>query len=150
MTKIGMMIVGAWAGGQLLVVSGTGVTDHGRGPGHVHVTRAAEVVRQPSGTMLRSVRNEIINHAKERTWSLSWYSGDQLWQLMEMNARYCRDTLVQFLRHVASTNENQTRCSCDERVCGKFFDLFKGGDACLYESIYNRPSTKNRPARMAT
>ena len=114
MTKLGMMIAGAWAGGQLPVVSGTGVTIgedlfgvsqlddgccvarhrwDGTAPlcvcavfdphlltGNVHVTREPEVVRQPSGMALRS----IINHAKGRTCSLSWSSGDQLGQLMEI------------------------------------------------------------------
>ena len=167
MTKMGVMIVEAWAGGQLLVVSGTAVTI-GEGPfeghswtmgvvllvtvevgllscvcpvfdphlptGNVHVTREQEVVPQPSGMALRNMRTKIINHAKERTRSLSWFSGDQVWQLVEMNARYCRDTLVQFLRHVASTSENQTRCSCDHRVWAAFFDSVTGSDDYWYDS----------------
>ena len=44
------------------------------------------------------------------------------------------DRLVQFLQHVDSTIENQTQCSCDERFCGKLFDLGTGGDDYLYES----------------
>ena len=61
----------------------------------VRVSREPEVARQSSGMTLRSMRVEIINHVKERTWSLSWYSGDQLWQLMVMlNARYCRAAQV--------------------------------------------------------
>ena len=52
--------------------------------GNVHVTREPEVARQPSGMTLRSTRAEIINYVKERTWSLSLYSGDQLGQLMVM------------------------------------------------------------------
>ena len=67
------------------------------------------------------MRIKIINHAKEKTWSLSWYSGRHLGQLMELNAQYDQDTLVQFLQHVTSTNENQTWCSCDDRVWGEFF-----------------------------
>ena len=51
-----------------------------------------------------------------------------------VDAQYGRDTLIQFLEHVASTNENQTRCSCDERVWGEFFDLGTGGDDYLCES----------------
>ena len=127
MTKMRVLIVGAWAGKQLPVVSGTGVTigedllkDHswttdvvllitvGVGllscvcavndphlpTGSVHVTGEPEVARQPRGMTLGSVRTKIINHGNERTWSLSWYSGDQLWQLMEMlSAQYGRDTL---------------------------------------------------------
>ena len=78
--------------------------------GNVHVKREPEDVRQPRGMTLRSMRNEIINHGKERTWSLSWYSGDQLEQVMEMlNARCGRDTLVQLLRRIAIMSENQTR-----------------------------------------
>ena len=53
---------------------------------------------------------------------------------MEWNARYGRDTLVQFLQHVASTNENQAKCSCDDRVWVEFFELGTGGDDYLYES----------------
>ena len=49
---------------------------------------------------------------------------------MELNAQCGRDKLVQFLQHVASTNENQTQCSCDDRVWGEFFDC----DDSLYES----------------
>ena len=117
MTKLGMMIVGAWGGEQLLVLLGTGVIigedlfeGHswttgvvllitvGVGPlscvcavfnphlptGSVHATREPEVARQPRGMILRSMRTKIINHVKERTWSLSWYCGDQLWQLMDV------------------------------------------------------------------
>ena len=53
-------------------------------------------------------RTEIINHAKDKTWGLSRYSGDQLGQLMMSNTRRLCGKLVQFLRHVASTNENPT------------------------------------------
>ena len=75
-------------------------------------TREPEVARQPSCMTLRSMRPEIINHVKERTWSLSWYCGDQLWQLMVMlSARCCRDTLVQFLRRIAIMSVDQTMCS---------------------------------------
>ena len=103
--------------------------------GSVQVTREPEVARQPSGMTLISMQNEIINHVSEKTWSLSWYSGDQLWQLTEMlNARYCRDTLVQLLRHIAIMSENQTRCSGDDRVQSEFFDWVTGGDDYLYES----------------
>ena len=44
--------------------------------GNVHVTREPEVARQPSGMILRIMRVKIISNAKERTWSLSWFSGD--------------------------------------------------------------------------
>ena len=53
---------------------------------------------------------------------------------MELNAQYGRDTLVQFLQHVLGTNENQTQCSCDDRVWSEFSDLSTGGDDYLYES----------------
>ena len=162
------MIVGAWAGEQLSVVSGTGSTigedsfkSHswttsvvllisvGVGllscvcavfnphlpKGSVQVSREPEVVRQLSGMTLRSTRTVIINHVREKTWSLSWYSGDQLGQLMEMlNARYCRNTLVQSLRRIAIMSENQTWCSSDDRVQSEFFDWVTGGDDYLYES----------------
>ena len=47
----------------------------------VQVTREPEIGRQPSGMTLNSMRNEIISHVREKTWSLSWCSGDQLWQV---------------------------------------------------------------------
>ena len=169
MTKMGMMIVGAWTAEQSPVVSGTGVIigedlceghswtmgvallvtvgvvllscacavlDPHLPTGNVHVTREPEVARQQSCTTLRSMRTDIINHVNGRTWSLSWYSEDQLWQLMVMlNARYCRrDTLVQLLRRIAIMSENQTMCSGDDRVWGEFFDCVTGGDGYLYES----------------
>ena len=93
----------------------------------VQVTSEPEVTRQPCGMTLRSMRNDIITHVREKTWSLSWYSRDQLWQLMEMlNARSCRDTLV--LRRIAIMGENQTRCSGDDRVQSEFFGWVTGGD----------------------
>ena len=102
---------------------------------NVHVTREPEVARQLRGMTLRSMRNEIINHAKERTWSLSWYSGDEQEQLIEMlNARYGRDSLVQLLRRIAIMSENQARCSGDDRVWSEFFDWVTGGDDYLYKS----------------
>ena len=98
MTKMGM-IVEAWAGEQLPMVSGTGLTigedlfeSHswttgvvslitvGVGllscvcavfnphlpKGSVQVTREPEVTRQPSGLTMRSMRNEIIHHLREK------------------------------------------------------------------------------------
>ena len=114
MTKMEMMIVEAWAGEQLLVVLGTGVTieedlfegqswtmgvvllitvavvwlscagivHYGHPPTGRTVTREPEVAKQQSRMNLRSMRAKSINHVKERTWSLSRYSVDQLWQLM--------------------------------------------------------------------
>ena len=64
-----------------------------------------------------NMRTKIIHHGKEKTWSLSWYSGDQLGQLMDMlNAQYCRDTMVQLLRRIAIMSKNQTVCSGDDGV----------------------------------
>ena len=168
MTKMGMMIVGAWAGEQLLVVSGTGVVTGedlfeghswtmgvalrvtvGVGllccvcaasephlpTGNVHVIREPEVARQPRGITLRSMRNDTINHVREKIWSPSRYSGDQLGQLMKMlNAQYGRDTLVQLLRRIAIMSGNQTRCSGDDLVWSEFFDWVTGGDDYSYES----------------
>ena len=53
--------------------------------GNVHVTREPEVAPQLSCMSPRTRRD--IDHVKERTWILSWYSGDQLWQLMMLNTR---------------------------------------------------------------
>ena len=126
-----MMILGAWAGYQLLVISGTGVTigedffqgqswtmgvvllvavgevllscagivRYGHLPTARTVTAEPEVALQPSRMTLRNMRDKIINHVRERTWSLSRYSGYQsgyqLWQLMVMSStRYCRNTLI--------------------------------------------------------
>ena len=84
---------------------------------------------------LRSMRNDTINDAKERTWSLPWCYGDQLEQLIEMlKARYGRDTLVQLLRHIAIMSESQTRCSGDDRVWCEFLDWVTGGDDYVYKS----------------
>ena len=46
------------------------------------MTREPEVAKQQSCMNPRSLRADDIDHVKERTWILSWYSGDQLWQLM--------------------------------------------------------------------
>ena len=63
-----------------------------------------------------------IDHEKERTGNLSWYSDDQLWQLMEIsNTWYCRDALVQFLRG-AIMSENQTMCSGEDSVWSEVLD----------------------------
>ena len=134
-----MLIVGAWAGEQLLVVSGTGVIigedlfegqcwtmgvvllvtvgvgllscvcavfDLHLPTEHVHVTGEPEVARQPRGMTLRSMRIKIINHSKEKMWSLSRYSGDQLGQLMMSNKRSLRGKLAQFVRYIAIMSEN--------------------------------------------
>ena len=125
--------------------------------GNVHVTREPVVGRQPRGMTLRSMRNEIVNHAKERTWSLSWHSGDQLWQLVEMlTARYGRETLVQLMLRISIKSKNQTVCSGDDRVWGKFSiglqvamtTCTNPGSAVTIAST--GVSTKNGPERMAT
>ena len=87
------------------------------------MTGKPEVARQPTSMTPRSMRAEIINHVKEKSRGLSWYSGDQLWQLMLMlNARYCRDALVHLLRRIAIMSEDQTMSSCEYRVDCEFFD----------------------------
>ena len=151
MAKLGMMIV-AWVGKQLPVVSGTGViTGEGlfkgltmgvvllvavgvgllscvccirSAPANWKCTRDKRTRGCRAAKLHDFERTEIINHVKERTWSLSWYAGDQLVQLMVMlNARCCQDTLVQFLRRIAIMSENQTMCGGDNRVWGEFFRL---------------------------
>ena len=73
-------------------------------------------------------RHDFEKHAKRyhqprETWILSWYSGDQLLNAdRDVECTVCRDTLVQLLRRIAITSENQTRCSGDDRVWGEFFD----------------------------
>ena len=75
--------------------------------GNVHVTGEPEVARQPRGATLRSMRIKIINHSKEKTQSLSRYSGDQLEQLMIPNTWSLCGKLVQFLLYNAIMSENQ-------------------------------------------
>ena len=114
----------AWAGEQLPMFSGTGVTIGESWLMDVmllvtvglvllscactvfvkhpptrdaHVMKEPVIAKQESCMTLRSMRDETINHVEERTWSLSPYSGDQMWQLMEvLEVRFCRDTLLQF------------------------------------------------------
>ena len=134
-----MVIVGAWASKQLLMVSGTGVIigedpivghswkmgvvlldtlrvgllscasavfDPHLPTGKKHVMREPEVARQPRGMTLRSMQIKIINHPKEKTRSLSRYSGDRLRQLMMSNKRSFCDEFVQFLLYITIISEN--------------------------------------------
>ena len=125
--------------------------------GNVQVTREPEVARQPRGMTSRSMRNDTINHAKERTWSLSWLSGDQLEQLVEMlNARYGRDTRVKLLRRIAIMSENQTGVVATI-VFGVSFSigLQVAMTVCANPSsgvtiASTWPLTKSGPERMAT
>ena len=133
----------SWTAGCLITV-GAGllscvyaVYDAHLPTGNVQVTREPELARQPRGMTLDSMRTKIINHAKERTWSLSWCSGDQLWQLIEMlNAQCCRDTLAQLLRRIVIMSETQTMCSGDDRVWFEFFDWVTSGDDYWYWYFY--------------
>ena len=56
-------------------------------PTEGNVTREREVAKQLSCMSPRSMQADDIDHVKERTWILSWCSGDQLWQLMMLNTR---------------------------------------------------------------
>ena len=56
-------------------------------PTEGYATREPEVAEQQSVMSPRSMRADNIDHVKERTWILSWCSGDQLWQLMMLNTR---------------------------------------------------------------
>ena len=73
--------------------------------GNVNATREPEVARQPRGMTLRSMRTNIINNSKEKMWSFSRYSGDQL---MLSNKQSMRGKLVQFSRYIAFMSENLT------------------------------------------
>ena len=131
-TRMEMMFTGAWAGKQLPAVSGTGVmigedliesqswtigvvllvtvgmvllscaciVRYSFLPTGKTATREPEVARQPSCVTPRSMRAEIINHVKER-----------------------QDSLVQFLRRIATMSEDQVKCIHTSRVCGEFFRL---------------------------
>ena len=74
--------------------------------GNVHVTAIA---KQRGCLILRTMQDDDLDHLNvtERTWILSWYSGDQLRQLMMSNTRSLCGKLVQFLRHVVIMSENQ-------------------------------------------
>ena len=142
-TKMEMMFTTASAGKQLPVVSGTGViieedliegqswtigvvllvtagvvllscacfVHYSHLPTVRTVTRKPEVARQPSCMTPRSMRAEIIDHVKER-----------------------QDSLVQFLRRIATMSEDQVKCIYNSRVCGEFFDWVTSCDDYLYES----------------
>ena len=101
--------------------------------GNVHVTGETEVARQPRGVTLRSARIKIINRPKEKMWSLSRYSGDQLRQLMMSNKRSLCGKLVQFLRYIAIMNENQINV-CPILVLSSRFGWTTSGDDCWYQS----------------
>ena len=74
-----------------------------------------------------------------------------------LSTRYCRDTLVQFLRRIAIMSEDRNMCNCEYRVDSEFFDWVTGGDDYLYESeLWNhcasrlRPMVERGPERMTT
>ena len=79
----------------------------------------------------------IIDHVKERTWILSWYSGHQLPPadvLMVLNTRSFCEKLVQLLRHVAIMSKDQVKCFCNSRVCCECVGWDTRCDDYLYES----------------
>ena len=86
-------------------------------PTEGNVTREPDVAKQQSCMNPRSMRADDINHVKERTWILSGYSGDQLWQVMMLNTRSFCVKLVQLLRHIATMSEDQVKCI---RICRVF------------------------------
>ena len=137
-TKMEMLFAGAWAGEQLLVVSGTEVIIGEDLVGRLswtigvilfvtarvvllscacvvcyphlptgNATGEPEVAKQLMCMSPRSMQADDTDHVKERTWILSGYSGDQLWQLMMWNTRSFCGKLVQFLRHIATVSEDQ-------------------------------------------
>ena len=95
-----------------------------------NVTREPEVAKQLSCMSPRSMRADDIDHVKERTWILSGYSGDQLWQLMMWNTRSFCGKVVQLLRHIATMSEDQTQYICNSRGCCEFVSW----DDHLYDS----------------
>ena len=76
--------------------------------GSVHVTREPAIAKQ-CGMSPRAMQDDDLNHLNvaERTWILSWYSGDQLRQLIVSNTRSLCGKLVQFLRYIAIMSKNQ-------------------------------------------
>ena len=76
--------------------------------GNVHVTREPAMAKQCSMSP-RAMQDDDLDHLNGTgsTWIISWYSGDQLWQLMVSNTRSLCGKLVQFLRYIAITSGNQ-------------------------------------------
>ena len=76
--------------------------------GNVHVTREPAIAKQWS-TSPRAMQDDDFDHfnVTQSTWILSWYSGDQLWQLMVSNTRSLCGKLVQFLLYIAIVSANQ-------------------------------------------
>ena len=104
----------------VVMLSCAGIVRYGHLPTGRIVTGEPEVATKPSRMTLGNMRAKTINHVRERTRSLSLYSGYQLGQLMVMSStRYCRDTLVQFLRHTAMMGENRNMCKCEQVPCGQ-------------------------------
>ena len=65
--------------------------------GNVHVTREQAIAKQRGCMSPRTMQDYDLDHVSERTWILSWFSRNQLWQLV--------------------LNENQTNVCCTSRVC---------------------------------
>ena len=99
------------------------------------MTRGPAIAKQLSCMSPRTtMQDDDLDHVNERTWILSWYSGNQLWQLIVLNTRSLCGSLVQFLRHIAIMSENQTNVCCNSRVCCGFVGWTASGDDCLYQS----------------
>ena len=70
--------------GMVLLSCASVVLDPHLPTGNVYVTREPQVARKPSGMTFEKHANKDHRPRKVRAGSLSWYSGDQLWQLMEI------------------------------------------------------------------
>ena len=53
--------------------------------GTLQVTSEPAIAMEWSCTSPRAMQDDDVDHVNERTWILSWYSGNQLWQLMVFN-----------------------------------------------------------------
>ena len=104
--------------------------------GNVHVTREPEVAWQPSGMILRSMRNEIINHSKVTKRDVDYFT--VFWSSAE-----------------AADDVEHAEFSC----CNEIFVWITGGDGYLCDVNASsggtiastlRPSAKSGPERMAT
>ena len=151
----------SWTMGVVLLITvGVGllgcvcaVVDPRLPTGSVQVTREPEVARQPRGMTLRSMRIKIINHSKEKMWSLSRYSGDHLGQPMISNKRSLRGKLVKFLRYTAIMSENLKNKSVKQarmQATIRFLHKSRRPLATNTGAVYTMTSTPGRPSLTCT
>ena len=75
--------------------------------GNVHVAREPTIAKQWNMSP-RAMQDDDLDHLNttESTWILSWYSGNQVRQMMVSNTRRLFGKLAQFLRCITIMSEN--------------------------------------------